>query len=283
MLRPAWLIAMSLALAPALSHSATVDVFSPQGEVKGVRQVAARFSEAMVAFGDPRLAEPFDIDCPEKGSARWADQKNWVFDFERDLPAGVRCSFKVKAGSEDQSTAQPVEPRRFPFTHRRTRRHRVPALPLRPGGRGADLHPRAGCAGQARHGGPARLLRRQGRHREDPGQAGHRRRAAAGARQRARISSTAICARCSRTAGSRAIAERDLLRGTRAEQLKSADETKFPVVTAALCAAPAQRCRAAAGVGAGHRVAAAACRPARTRCWSSRCARRSRRSSPASA
>ena len=62
MLRPAWLIAMSLALAPALSHSATVDVFSPQGEVKGVRQVAARFSDAIVAFGDPLMTEPFDID-----------------------------------------------------------------------------------------------------------------------------------------------------------------------------------------------------------------------------
>jgi len=54
-----------------------VDVFSPQGEVKGVRQIAVRFSEPMVAFGDPRLPEPFEIDCPAPGTARWADQKNW--------------------------------------------------------------------------------------------------------------------------------------------------------------------------------------------------------------
>jgi alpha-2-macroglobulin len=65
-----------------------VEFFSPQGTVKGVRQVAARFSDPMVAFGDPRLPEPFQIDCPESGKARWADVYNWIYDFARDLPAG---------------------------------------------------------------------------------------------------------------------------------------------------------------------------------------------------
>ena len=78
---------------------AYVEVFSPQGTVKGVRQVRVRFSEQMVPFGDPRaLVEPFQIDCPEKGSGRWADDKNWVFDFEEDLPAGVRCTFRLQRG-----------------------------------------------------------------------------------------------------------------------------------------------------------------------------------------
>src|SRR5438477_5542561 len=49
---------------PLLSPGAQVDVFSPQGEVKGVRQIAARFSDHMVALGDPRLDAPFEIDCP---------------------------------------------------------------------------------------------------------------------------------------------------------------------------------------------------------------------------
>jgi alpha-2-macroglobulin len=56
-----------------------VEFFSPQGTVKGVRQVAARFSDPMVAFGDPRLPEPFQIDCPESGKARWADVYNWIY------------------------------------------------------------------------------------------------------------------------------------------------------------------------------------------------------------
>jgi uncharacterized protein YfaS (alpha-2-macroglobulin family) len=76
-----------------------VEFFSPQGTIKTVRQVTARFSEQMVPFGDPRgLIEPFEIACPEKGTSRWADGKNWAFDFERDLPAGVRCEFKLKPG-----------------------------------------------------------------------------------------------------------------------------------------------------------------------------------------
>jgi len=83
------LLALALA-APA--HGVTVEAFSPQGEVKGVRQVAARFTAQIVPFGDPRLVEPFDVSCPENGTGRWADGRNWVYDFARDLPAGVVCS-----------------------------------------------------------------------------------------------------------------------------------------------------------------------------------------------
>ncbi len=82
----------------AAADQAGVEMFSPQGTVKGVRQVSARFSEPMVAFGDPRLAAPFEIACPAKGQGRWADQKNWIFDFDEDLPAGVKCEFRVKPG-----------------------------------------------------------------------------------------------------------------------------------------------------------------------------------------
>jgi uncharacterized protein YfaS (alpha-2-macroglobulin family) len=78
-----------------------VDVFTPQGQAKGVRQVAVRFTEPMIAFGDPRLPDPFAVRCdgdPErlKGRGRWADQKNWSYDFEADLPAGQACTFTVK-------------------------------------------------------------------------------------------------------------------------------------------------------------------------------------------
>lgn len=92
-----------LALLPGLPASAqsSVVAFSPTGTVKGVRQVHARFSAQMVPFGDPRPADPFTIDCPEKGSGRWADGKNWSYDFERDLPAGVVCRFILQAGLKD--------------------------------------------------------------------------------------------------------------------------------------------------------------------------------------
>jgi len=75
-----------------------VESFSPQGEVKDIRQVVARFSEPMVAFGDPRLASPFDVQCDAKGHGRWADARNWIHDFDNDLPAGLKCSFTPRAG-----------------------------------------------------------------------------------------------------------------------------------------------------------------------------------------
>ena len=90
-------IALAAAWACTLAAQ-PVEFFAPQGEVKGVRQVSARFAAAMVPFGDPRELEPFDISCVEKGKGRWADMKNWVYDFDRDLPAGVLCSFVLKAG-----------------------------------------------------------------------------------------------------------------------------------------------------------------------------------------
>jgi hypothetical protein len=84
------------ALTLAYAGEPVVEFFSPQGVVKGVRQVSVRFSEQMVTFGDFRSADPFDIKCPQKGSGRWADTKNWIYDFDKDLPAGVECEFSLK-------------------------------------------------------------------------------------------------------------------------------------------------------------------------------------------
>jgi hypothetical protein len=83
---------------PIFTEAATVEFFSPQGTSKKVRQVKARFSDQMVAFGDPRLSDPFTIECSEKGSGRWMDGKNWFYDFDKDLPSGVSCTFTIKRG-----------------------------------------------------------------------------------------------------------------------------------------------------------------------------------------
>ncbi|MBP0599586.1 Ig-like domain-containing protein [Herbaspirillum sp. LeCh32-8] len=89
---------LALPAGTATAANAGVVSFSPQGEVARIRQVRARFSEPMVKFGDPKAASPFDVDCSVAGTSRWADDKNWVFDFERDLPPGTRCSFNVRTG-----------------------------------------------------------------------------------------------------------------------------------------------------------------------------------------
>ena len=91
------LLVFNLFLLPE-ANAAEIEFVSPQGTVKEVRQLTARFSEPIVAFGDPRVVEPFSINCPVKGAGRWADGRNWVYDFENDLPAGVNCTFELKEG-----------------------------------------------------------------------------------------------------------------------------------------------------------------------------------------
>jgi uncharacterized protein YfaS (alpha-2-macroglobulin family) len=109
-------LAVLCALAAAGAHAQSVEFFSPRGEVKGVRQVTARFAKPMVPFGDPRELDPFTIDCLEKGTGRWADPRNWVYDFARDLPAGVRCTFTVNSGLTDVDGAAVAGGQRFDFT-----------------------------------------------------------------------------------------------------------------------------------------------------------------------
>jgi alpha-2-macroglobulin len=97
-----------------------IDVFSPQGEAKGVRQVAVRFTEPMVAFGDPRLPDPFDVKCEGdaaklKGRGRWADARNWAYDFETDLPAGQKCALTLKAGVKSAAGEAVAGRREFGF------------------------------------------------------------------------------------------------------------------------------------------------------------------------
>jgi len=99
----------------AAAQPASVDVFSPQGTVKDVRQVAVRFSEPMVAFGDPRLPEPFDIDCGARGRGRWADTRNWVYDFESNLPAGLVCRFTLRDGLKSVAAAAVTGRRQYSF------------------------------------------------------------------------------------------------------------------------------------------------------------------------
>lgn len=87
------------AAASASAPPASVAAFSPTGVVKQPRQVVARFSEPMVALGDPRAAtSPFHIDCPAAGAQRWTDSRTWVFDFEEELAGGLRCTFTVVDG-----------------------------------------------------------------------------------------------------------------------------------------------------------------------------------------
>ncbi|MBM4312550.1 MAG: alpha-2-macroglobulin [Deltaproteobacteria bacterium] len=95
---------------------AKVEFFSPRGAVKDVRQVSVRFSEPMAPFGDPRTIEPFAVSCPQKGAGRWADSRNWVYDFEKDIPAGVVCTFTLKPETKTISGQVLTGEREFSFS-----------------------------------------------------------------------------------------------------------------------------------------------------------------------
>ena len=116
LIRSILVVVFSLFAAVAAQDTAKVESFSPQGQVKDVRQVVARFSHPMVSFGDPRTEPPFNISCAgTTGRARWADARNWLYDFEQDLPAGVECSFTTKPGLKTFAGAT-VAPQTFRFS-----------------------------------------------------------------------------------------------------------------------------------------------------------------------
>lgn len=96
--------------------AATVARFSPQGTVKGVRQAVAAFSDPMVAFGDVGAPDPFDVACPVAGKGRWIDIAQWAYDFERDLPAGLQCTFTRRAGLATLAGQPLTGPASFSFS-----------------------------------------------------------------------------------------------------------------------------------------------------------------------
>lgn len=97
--------------------AATIERFTPQGPVKQVRQAVAVFSAPMVPFGDLRaVAPPFSVACPIAGSGRWVDTRTWAYDFEKDLPGGIGCSFTLAAGLKDRAGKPITGQTRFDFT-----------------------------------------------------------------------------------------------------------------------------------------------------------------------
>src|SRR5262249_31324974 len=92
------LATLATALVAGQAWAAQITRLSPEGVVPGVRQVAIRFAEPMVPMGDLKAAAPAALSCQggnTSGQGRWVDASNWVFDFEQDLPPGVRCSVRM--------------------------------------------------------------------------------------------------------------------------------------------------------------------------------------------
>ncbi len=54
--------------------------------------------------------------APEKGKGRWADNYNWIYDFDHVLPAGVRCTFELKPSITALDGQTLASGQRFTFT-----------------------------------------------------------------------------------------------------------------------------------------------------------------------
>ena len=92
-----------------------VESFSPSGYTKDASQVAVRFSEPMVALGDPDTSDPFAVACDVPGNGRWIDERNWVFDFAYDVPGGERCRFTLRRGVRTLAEEPVTGPREYVF------------------------------------------------------------------------------------------------------------------------------------------------------------------------
>lgn len=90
----------ALCLAATPARAATIDRFTPDKVSPTVRQVTAHFSASMVSFGDPQTAAPLTAQCPVAGAGRWIDTRTWVYDFERDVPGGIACTFLLRDGTK---------------------------------------------------------------------------------------------------------------------------------------------------------------------------------------
>lgn len=89
-------------LAASAAHAVQVTSVTPQGEVAKVRQVVAKFDDSAVNFGDPKAPAPLSLNCSDaqatRGTSRWNSDREWVFQFDDDLPPGVSCTVQVRPG-----------------------------------------------------------------------------------------------------------------------------------------------------------------------------------------
>ena len=115
----AGVVLLAAALAPLCARALQISSFSPQGEVARVRQVVAKFDAAAVNSGDPKAPAPVALSCSDatatRGTGRWTGEREWVFDFERDLPPGVRCTATVKPGFKSAAGAELTGAKSYQF------------------------------------------------------------------------------------------------------------------------------------------------------------------------
>ncbi len=100
------LACLALAIAPvaAFGDSSPQVVLATPGFGNGaIERFTIRFSQPMIALGDPRAQGPLEVTCPVGGEGRWSDQQTYVWEFATPLPGGTACEMKTRAGLKSAS------------------------------------------------------------------------------------------------------------------------------------------------------------------------------------
>lgn len=108
----AWVVSGALAagLLAGPAHALQVQKLQPQGAVNDVRQVVLRTDQDAVRFGDPQAPAPALVACSDPaavaGTGHWNSAREWIWQFNRPVPAGVRCTVTLKKDFKSPANAQ---------------------------------------------------------------------------------------------------------------------------------------------------------------------------------
>ncbi len=93
------LILAALMLTPfvAVGDTRPQVVSAEAGPDGAICRFTMKFSEAMVALGDPRATSPVTVACPVTSEGHWVDVQTYVIEFTKVLPAGLKCKVTLRA------------------------------------------------------------------------------------------------------------------------------------------------------------------------------------------
>jgi len=91
------LIALCCAPLVAVGDTRPQLVSAEAGPDGAIQHVTLKFSEAMVALGDPRAVSPVTVSCPVGVHGHWVDVQTYVVDFDKTLPGGLKCKVSLRA------------------------------------------------------------------------------------------------------------------------------------------------------------------------------------------
>jgi len=93
----ALLLALPLAARGDLPPQVVMATPGTNGAMSGtIDRFTIRFSQAMVALGDPGATAPATSDCPGAGSGHWIDAQTWVLEFDHALPPATKCKVTLR-------------------------------------------------------------------------------------------------------------------------------------------------------------------------------------------